>query len=919
MLNNRLVWRMGAFYLWRQRRQTLLSLLAGAIGAMLITLSLFHYGSVKTSGNNWIKAHFGPIDWEAVPSQKQTFSANELARIEDKNLPYRYLPVVQSAVTLFASSSPDADSASLQSSNMLGFEFAQAATFDPNSAAFWQSPIKRGEALLNSEAANWLGLREGDAVYAADGSGMRHGFVLKATPRSSGLTGYRGDGAKLAGTLLLHPDDARMLAGVEANQVNQVLIARINPDDPVTGISRNSNAAQLADYKLIKSGALAQTNSSIVFVILAISMTAVFSSAFLLRQIILMLAESRAELYGVLRAVGLSRWQARSLFRAEALLLALLSATIGIAAGLAGGYVLTRLMYKSEFANTIGATGIPIAPGVPSYELFIGVASVFAYQIAIVWMASRKAASGGIVALMRGSLREGGDRQTRSRLAAVKAIIVLIAAVVITAVHIYHTFSWSPVHVFGAEMLRYFGFWLASAAAIVFLLQLLIGGAGRIGGARSGLSGLLATRYAGQRPGRSFTLMLLFAAAMLGTSFTSAIGGLLLKGMDPTENVQTVLGYEGVVPYESEREKQEVQNLLKQDEWLRQSVSGSADVNPIMAAPQLVPGGSRSGQAFVSVTQQLVSAGGWKLSDRADSFQSDDEAWRKVMSDPSYIILPVSYRDYRIGQTTTFSVPEKLFNAGDSIHLSFYRKEAVSNKDKPDLTLTFTIAGFADENTEQETRTQYLFNTTYVHPEIMNRLADYDHPWDNQNHQGLLLLDLRDPSLERYEQLKSRLISGGATTVELPYLENWKEHEASSRLIDGVILFTVLSAVIGLLGLAVLQKRSIAERRREIAMLRSAGVPTRKLCAAFVLEGSLLSAIGLLAGWAVGLSGAHGFARITEGGARPWEQTPQLAFNWPFLSGIMLIMLALAVVFQLGPARSALKDSPADALRNSEP
>ncbi|SDT50423.1 ABC-type transport system, involved in lipoprotein release, permease component [Paenibacillaceae bacterium GAS479] len=920
MLKNSLAWRMGALYLRRQRRQTLLSMLAGAIGAMLITVSLFHYGAVKTSGDGWIKAHFGPVDWELVPSKAGTFTADEISQITNpkSTLPYRYLSVVSALGTLFASDKLDADGASLQQANLLGFDFAAAANFDPSSAAFWRSPLKRGEAILDRQAAELLGLKTGDAVYAADSEGQRRGFILRETPPSAGLSGYRGEGAKLSATLLLHPDDARMLTGLEPEQTSKILVTRMQSADSVMGMSFTEKTPQLAEIRTIKYNALNQANSKFVVVILAISLAAVFSSAFLLRQIVLMLAESRSELYGVLRAIGLSRKQIRSLFCAEALLLGLLSGAVGIAAGLAGGYALVRLIYGTASGREVAGTGIPVEPSMPLPVLIGMVLIVLAYQLLLVLLASRKAGAGSIVALMRGSLRESGSRPARLRAATGKGLLVALIAAAVLGLHLYHTFGWQPKEASGSVALQLLLVWLASSAAIVFLLQLLLTATGKLLGPKAGIAGLLALRYTGQRPGRSFTVMLLFAVAMMTITFTSGMSGLMLGNMEPKRNIQTMLGYGGFVPYESEREKKAVLDLLANDEMLRKTIRGHVDVKPIMVAPQLTAGSSRMGQSLVPVTKELATGGSWALTDRAAEFASDQEAWEKVMSDPTYIVLPVLYKDFGTVPSPTYWRPDKLYKPGDDIELSFFRKEVVLPEDKPDLRLSFTIAGFAAENTASNVKTQYVFSTTYAHPDIWRQLEDYHHPWSDQTHEGMLLLDLDYSNLSQDEQIVSRLVSGGATQAIIPYLDNSKTYAANSRLVDGFIAFTALSAVIGLLGLAVLQKRSIHERQREIAMLRSAGMPSRHLFTAFTIEGSLLGSLGLLAGWAVGLTGATAFIRVMQSDLRPWEKAISVDFNWLLLIGVMLVLMGLAFLFQLGPSRGALKGSAVEALRGAE-
>ncbi|MDF2937630.1 MAG: transporter permease [Paenibacillaceae bacterium] len=923
MLNQSLAWRMGALYLRRQMRQTLLSVLAGAIGAMLITMSIFHYGSVRTSGEAWLKAHFGPVDWALVPAQTEMFTSENVSQITGgsspvaSGLPYRYLPAIAAAATIYTQEAADSNAASISQAQVLGFDWGEAAAFDPANS-YWSSPLKRGEALLDRTAAEQLGIKTGDAVYVTDKTGQRHGFVVRETPAPAGLNGYRGDGARLSGTLLLNPEDARLVTGLKDSETNLILATRINKSDSVQGMSMLSGQNGLYDIRYIKMNAEGMANSNLVAVVLIISMTAVFSSAFLLRQIVLMMAESRSELYGVLRAIGLNRGQVRSLFRAEALLLGFCAGAAGIVCGIGGGYAMVRIIYGTELAREIGASGIPVEPGLPLPVLVMGIAAVFAYQLILILAASRNAGSGSIVAALRGGNREDHASNRKPGAALWKAAAVALPCAGLVALHLYLALAWKPEQASSQNVLGFAGIWLFSVAALILLLQACMSAAGKRLGSRAGPAVMLAVKYAGQRRGRTFTVMLLFAIGMMAITFTSGLGGLILGNMDPSRGVRTILGYDGFVPYESIAEKEAVERLLKDDEFLRKTVSTSVDVKALMAAPQMAGEEGRSTQAVFPVTEELKAGGSWSLSARSPEFADDDAAWSKVMSDPGYIVLPNHYRDYGVELSDTYWRPKKLYKPGEKVELGFFRNALVPQGAAPDLSITFTIAGFAEPNTADSVAVQYAYAAAYVHPDIWGTLQEYHHPWVNQTHLGLLLMKFDHTLLEQDNQIVQRLVSGGAGKVIIPYLEDWREHSANKRLVDGFIGFAALSSAIGLLGLAVLQKRSIHERQREIAMLRSAGVPSRLLRQAFLLEGSMLGGLGMLAGWGIGLSGAQGFIRLLQSDLRPWEQTVSVSFQWGLLGGVMLVMMLLALLFQLSPARSAMAGSPAETLRGAD-
>ncbi|MGU3472676.1 FtsX-like permease family protein [Paenibacillus sp. D51F] len=923
MLAKGLSWRIGLLYLRRQKRQTLFSLLAGAIGAMLISMSCFHYIAVKSSGDAWVRAHFGPIDWVLMPKQGKPFSGEQAGalRSELESMPgvrYRSLPVVAGAMTLFASARQDAGVKSLQQVQLLGLDPQQAKLFDEGQAALWRTGLPAGQAILDRDTAGRLGLEAGDAVWAADADGVRKPLIVRDVVEATGVTGYRGDRGSLNGTILVNEGDAAALAGSPEGSYSFVLVGRSDPADSVLGMNYSNKMNDMTETRLVKYEALSRAGGDLVMLIMAISLTAIFSSAFLLRQIVHMMAESRSELYGVLRAIGMNRRQVRGLFAAEALLLGLLSGLIGLLSGAAAGWGMVKLLYGGGYGHAVSSSGIPISARISPGLAIAAAAAVLLYQCLLVLLASRKAGTGTIVSALRGEATEGGKESRGWKKAAGAAALPVMAAAFLAA-HLYQAFMWEPAAVSGATMLTLLVVWLGASASAVYAVFGLLLGAGRRLAGHLGLSPLLAVRYAGRRPGRTFTVMLLFGIAMMTVTFTAGLSSLILKNMNTEHTVQTMLGYGGYVPYQSEKEKDRVLELLRTDEELSRTVTGHAAVEPVMGGVQLEGTGSRFSQAFVPVSQELLAGGGWKLAERSPEFGSDAEAWNKVKSDDGYVVLPLQYRKTADDKPpSSFSGPETSYAAGDPIRMGFYKKNLVGPSDKPDLTVELKIAGFAAENTESSVRTEYVYATTYVGPGLLAKLKPYHHIWPNQSHQGLLLLqfDYRDLELDR--EISSRLVSGGAPSAGIPYLTSSEKYAENKQLVNGFIGFTVLSAVIGLLGLAVLQKRSIGERSREIAMLRCAGIPPRKLFRSFLLEGTLLGGCGLLAGTAAGATGAHAFIRILQSDLRPGEAPVDVAFPWPLLSGVLGLLLAAAFLFNIGPARGALISSPTEPLRSAD-
>ncbi len=101
-------------------------------------------------------------------------------------------------------------------------------------------------------------------------------------------------------------------------------------------------------------------------------------------------------------------------------------------------------------------------------------------------------------------------------------------------------------------------------------------------------------------------------------------------------------------------------------------------------------------------------------------------------------------------------------------------------------------------------------------------------------------------------------------------------------------------------------------------MMRCIGLPRKHIAWMFILEGSIIGTAGLLTGWGVGSTGAKLFYNTTSMDVRPGEQP--IPFDYPIetLLPIIIGLMAAALLINVGPARSALKHAPADALRAAD-
>ena len=150
MIGSRLVWSMAWGNIKRQWRQTLLTAAAGTIGAMLIAISVINYTSVRSSGDEWIQDHFGPIDWALTQVDSRKFSLSQLevqkiiAPYMEHKVPIRFLPIMNTdSGILFTLDEQGKIAHSQNGLQVIGLDPDEAVKFDLDNSLLWSSGLHR--------------------------------------------------------------------------------------------------------------------------------------------------------------------------------------------------------------------------------------------------------------------------------------------------------------------------------------------------------------------------------------------------------------------------------------------------------------------------------------------------------------------------------------------------------------------------------------------------------------------------------------------------------------------------------------------------------------------------------------------------------------------------------------------------------
>ncbi|MHA7966896.1 ABC transporter permease [Paenibacillus sp. CAU 1782] len=916
MMGAGIIWRMAWSNLLKNWRQTLLTIGAGAIGAILIAVTFVNYESLQHSIQKTVDRQLGPITWMLKPKDNSLlgFTQEQVDRLSEAGKrtggTYKMLPYVSSEVTLVMENAAGDTVSVVKSALAINYPGEAAAGFDPNRADLWREGVTDGEVILGEGTAMQLGAAPGDVISLEAGETARL-LRVKDVVLEQGLTGFVEGGA-YGGTVIVAESLVREQSGLPEGIYPAVLSGT---DDP--GISENAmflmeGVEYSVDYLKVD---LRSTGRKMNFTLIIgfISAVAILSSMLFMRQVLVMIADSRREMYGVLKAIGLAGRQIAGMFAIEAMLLSFLSALVGCAAGIGAGMAFVSLFYgtyRDELARMAGQA-IVIEPHISWVGALLLFVLVFAFLGVVSALSARKAGKFSAVEALRGEGSNSGPRKRKSKLLRWLLIGLGCYAVIF---HFGLTFLYPPDLSDEGNMLWIVITWLGTCCAILAsviygigkLERPLIALLKRIG--IPSLSLMLAVKYPRNGIGRIYTTSLLFSLIMMIVTMTVTIMSLVSAMQSVNRIPQTVLGSGGYAAYQSAGERDKIMTAARQDSVIAGHVTSMLAVEPYML--DMGPNKDGLAKAVIPVTKELLEGELPTLVERAPEYQNDQEAWKSVLDHPDSIILPISFK------SEVEALPEwSSLKAGDEVMLPiFISKLRTLNEPKEQgAVAAFRIAGFMPEEAQEHLIDFY--NSTFMHASAVEELSELGFKWSNQNTQGFVLFrfDYKDVGLS--QELEQRFAVGGVLGFTVPYLDNGAGEFFTKRLVYSFVGFAAFSGLISLMGLAVVQFRSVRERSKQIAMMRCIGVPGKQLYWIFVLEGLFISGAGLLTGWAIGSTGSQLFIGAAQRDVRDYEQALVIPYPYEIVLPILGALLLLSLLLNMLPAKAALRLKAADALR----
>ncbi len=180
-------------------------------------------------------------------------------------------------------------------------------------------------------------------------------------------------------------------------------------------------------------------------------------------------------------------------------------------------------------------------------------------------------------------------------------------------------------------------------------------------------------------------------------------------------------------------------------------------------------------------------------------------------------------------------------------------------------------------------------------------------------------LSIDDPQLEQIAQSIQEFTNSNdegyrlmaddnfyVASTALTYARVEQTLEITERLTSFLQIYVSFGLAIGAVGMGVISVRNVAERKREIGMMRAIGFPKAEVILSVLLELVVLGVIGLVIGVVDGLIISLGFANMQNMAlVIPWDQIGI------YLSFIVLIAIGAGSI----PAFVASRIPPAEALR----
>jgi putative ABC transport system permease protein len=587
------------------------------------------------------------------------------------------------------------------------------------------------------------------------------------------------------------------------------------------------------------------------------SWQAMFIAVFLIFNVFAVAAARRRREIGILRSLGVPRETILRLFLVEGALIGAAGSAIGLLAGLVLARATTRFIAgitEVAYGLTHSGAAVVIDPKVLVIGGSLGLASAIA---AAFFPALAAARLQPVDALAKGSFQRFDPISERYRLLAGLALSIVAAAVVMLLST--RSFGWA---VFGLVLIN---------GAAVLLAPTLIGPLVRAGRPLMervfGVEGRIATDTLLQAPRRTSATVL---ALMISLGFV-----LTLAGLTHAFRVSYTTWMNGVL---------------------------NADFY-VTASQRFFSKAYRLPPEFASAIAEIPGVR-WVEEFRGIHIKYEDKR-------PFLATLPLARTFKRLEMPIVSGTRERLvrdvpsgrgFAVSDNFAMLFKKKlgDPVTI-DTPSGPLTLPVAAIVSDYSSDQ-GTIWMDRSVY--------LARW-------NDTGVDTIDiLLAPGADRDAIAREIRAKLAGKTDRLFVMTASEMKENIHKLLDQFFALSYIQLVIALfvavLGITNTLVISVAERRRELGILKALGTERRQVASLIVLEALGISIVGSVIGYALGTYLIR-YASDSIGAANTGWTLPY-AFPWGIALALFPLLIVVTIVAALYPAKLALSVSPAEAL-----
>ncbi|TCZ73239.1 ABC transporter permease [Paenibacillus albiflavus] len=872
-------WKMGARNFIAQIRQTLLTVGIGSIGVILIFSCYFVISSITYSKSLWEEKHFGVIGSEIYSRVGLDLTEAQIENVktmlQTRNI--ACLPYVSQLVSVHSGNNDEAREDSIVA---LGFDFQNARELEPNQPLWSTAPLTAEEAIVSVPLARRLGLSVGETMVISF-AGQEVPLTIRDLAEESGLTGFRGT-MRAQGTVIFSNTLAHQIFGVPEASTHSILLATDKMYSSLPGSSFFTDLTERA----IKREALSHMSmvqSIFTPPFLFFVAVSLFAGILLLAQLFNILKERRKYYLGVLRSLGLSNRICFVIYVSECTLLCAVITISGVVLGnvLGFGLLSVNVFYIEQLLERYSAYAYPIQPHVDVTATSWIALTMFIVFLLLACFVGRFIKRTSILHLM-------GKEDNRVN-PGQKRLLKILGCLLVTVAFIYFNYFATEGLSDGDRLdAKVFGSiisWLVGIITTAYLMFLIVPWMKRASSIvphrwLDRLAVTLGTQYPNMRFSRSFGIVLLFTVLscclIVMISFASNV-----EDYAAVNKRDSFMAADAYMAYVDEMEKDkltvhmnEVQELIQSAAYVdTYRILVSSPDNAVDLTEETSPtNGNKWAYSQVVWGKWLGEGYQLPLTSRAPQFQSDAEVFQ-AMGDKASVVLVDDQLEgtYRVGD----QIPLRLLKGGG-------KEENLIGEEVVTVAGTFTIG---EDNRFQRG------SVFIVADELYNKYSTngaYKWPGEPKGYALLQLTDTDVTAVDSIKTLKYHFTKTAGVTVSTPGEDQaiiTMIVKAEFTLFSYIMSFMMLMA---LLGMYVIQIRSVQERVPHMVMLWQMGVSQKSLKQVFIVEGCLIGIVGLISGIVVGRLGSEMLMRLAWMGVK---------FSFPYLNVIGLIIGLLIFIW----------------------